>query len=247
MTSAERPELPRYLALLWNREPATPRRGPKPTLAISDIARAAVAIADESGWDAVSMKGIADALGVTTMSLYRYVDAKDDIHTIMIDEAFGRADPATTATGDWRTRVGNWVRAAAELMRRRPWIAEIPLSSPPLGPNTLSWTNSGVHAFADTGLSGQQKLSALLLVDGFVRHHVRQAHQMGLLTAGAVAGRPGYPELLAELADPGDYPDLAAAGAGMEPDDDFFTDQLEFGLGILLDGIAGLIQAEKRR
>ena len=63
-------ELPRYLQLLWGRESAG-RRGPKPGRTIQEIGAAAVAIADAQGLGAVSMKSVATALGLTTMSLYR--------------------------------------------------------------------------------------------------------------------------------------------------------------------------------
>ena len=70
-TNPTNPALPRYLEALWGIEPAKPRRGPKPTVTVTDIGRAAVALADNSGWEMVSMKAIAESLGMTTMSLYR--------------------------------------------------------------------------------------------------------------------------------------------------------------------------------
>lgn len=109
------------------------------------------------------MKAIADSLGLSAMSLYRYVDGKDDVVDLLVDEAYGLPEPELTASGPWRDRVGAWARAAATTLRARPWITEIPMSRPPMGPNTVSWTEAGVQAFDDVALTGQQKLNALLL------------------------------------------------------------------------------------
>ncbi|WP_124706639.1 TetR/AcrR family transcriptional regulator [Gordonia insulae] len=241
---ADHPLIPRYLALLWGREDPTPRRGPRPTLTVHDIGRAAVAIADAQGVGAVSMKAIAAELGLTTMSLYRYVDSKDDVIEVMVDTAFGPCDPTLTATGTWRERLTSWALAAASLSRERPWLAAIPLRRPPVGPNVLSWTDAGVRSFTDTGLTGQQKLSALLLVDGFVRHHVRQASQMGMLDATDTGTGPTYEAMVSELVDHR-LPHLAAAinDPGPPEDDDYFTTELTFGLSVILDGIDALIES----
>ena len=236
------PPIPRFLTLLWGRDAPTPRRGPRPTLPVHDIGRQAVEIADEQGVDAVSMKAIATGLGLTTMSLYRYVESKDDVIEVMVDAAFGRADASLTATGTWRERLTAWALAAAELGRQRPWLAAVPLRRPPVGPNVLSWTDAGVRAFEDTRLTGQQKLSALLLVDGFVRQHVRQASQMGLLRVSDTDARVSYEAMVAEFVDDR-LPHLAAAitDPAMLDSDDFFTEELMFGLDVILDGIAALV------
>lgn len=239
-------QLPRSVAQLWGREPVAVRRGPKPSLTIREIARAAVAIADERGWEAVSMKAIADSLGLSTMSLYRYVDGKDDVVDLLVDEAYGLPDPELTASGPWRDRVGAWARSAATVLRARPWITEIPMSRPPMGPNTVSWTEAGVRAFDDVELSGQEKLNALLLVDGFVRHHVRQATQMGLLGQPNDTDTSGsgndYETTMLALVDAERFPGLTAAVSQMhDGDDDYFTEQFDFGLRVLLDGLEAMI------
>ncbi|MET9202114.1 TetR/AcrR family transcriptional regulator [Gordonia sp. NPDC003585] len=240
------PPLPRYLAALWGRADDTPRRGPKPTLSIREIGRAAVAIADERGWESVSMKAIAQSLGMTTMSLYRYVESKDDIIDAMVDEAYGRADRAVLDEATWQGRITAWAHAVTERMRQRPWLAAIPLPRPPLGPNALSWTDTGVRTFDGTALRGQQKMNALLLVDGFVRQHVRQSSQMGML--GTIPDGPPYESMLLTLTTPNTHPGISAALADMPDGDitsdeetDFFTEQLDFGLSVIVDGLSALL------
>src|SRR5690348_6597025 len=99
-------DLPRALQLMWGIEgPARP--GPKPTLTISDIGAAGVRVADEAGLGAVSMAKVAAKVGFTTMSLYRYVDSKDELYAVMIDEAFGVPGPIDPALG-WRAGITQW-------------------------------------------------------------------------------------------------------------------------------------------
>lgn len=241
-------ELPRHLRLLW--ELPETRRGPRPRQTIQGIGAAAVAIADAQGLAAVSMKAVAEALGMTTMSLYRYVDAKEDLFEVMLDQAYG--PPAGVQglepAGDWRSRLAGWAHALAGALLAHPWIVEVPMSSPPTTPNVLSWTDLGVAALAGTGLDGQQRLSCLLLVDGFVRQHVRLSLQLGLAPAPLSAPRPSgdsggdlYAVRIAQVVQPERLPHLAAASSALEDDGDFYREELEFGLGVLLDGISGLV------
>ena len=239
------PELPRHLRLLWAL-PET-RRGPRPRQTIQGIGAAAVALADAEGLAAVSMKAVAEALGMTTMSLYRYLDAKEDLYEVMLDQAYGPPPPPEELAGgaDWRAGLAAWAHELAGALLAHPWIVDVPMSSPPTTPNVLGWTDLGVAALSGTGLDGQQRLSCLLLVDGFVRQHTRLSLQIGLAPGtGAEDGAPGgavYAQRVAALVDRERLPHLAEASTGLEDDGDFYTEELEFGLGVLLDGIAALV------
>lgn len=239
--------LPRYLQLLWGCE-ATGRRGPKPGRSIQEIGAAAVALADEEGLGAVSMKAVAASLGLTTMSLYRYLDSKDELYAVMLDVAYGPPDLALTAHGGWRGRLERWARAIAAGRLAHPWTVQVPLAAPPATPNLTAWTECGLQSFVGTGLSGQQQLSSLLLVDGLVHQHVRLSLQLGFLSSGGEPVRDpgdGYPENVIQLADPTQIPLLLEAGreALGDDQDDFFESELTFGLHTVLDGIERLVDA----
>jgi len=236
--------LPRYLQLLWDKEP-TRRRGPKPGRSIQDIGNAAVEIADRDSLEAVSMKAVAQSIGLTTMSLYRYLDSKEELYAVMLDCAYGPPDPALVAGGGWRLRLERWARALADALLAHPWITVVPITAPPLTPHVLSWTNLGVRAFAGTPLTHQEKLSSLLVVDGYVRSHVHMSMTLGLVGPLVDAMPPetvGYGATLGQLIDPVRYPSLTAAAPALEDDDeDFFEGELAFGLRLVLDGVAALI------
>jgi AcrR family transcriptional regulator len=234
------PEMPRVLRLLWGHEDAG-RRGPKPGLTIGRIAETAVDIADAHGLAGVSMGRVARALGFTTMSLYRYVDTKDDLIVAMLDQAYGVPDLPDPPSPGWRARLDQWARAHQAILLRHPWVLEVPVREPPLGPNMLGWMDLGLQAFAGTLLSEQEKLSSMLLVDVYVRGQTQLARWVG-------PSRPEesalYAWRLGQLVDDDRYPFISAAlGSGsLEDDSDFAVDEFLFGLRTVLDGIESLVE-----
>jgi AcrR family transcriptional regulator len=235
-------DLPRVLQQLWGMEgPARP--GPKPTFHISDIGRAAVKLADAAGLGAVSMSKVAAELGFTTMSLYRYVDSKDELYVVMLEQAFGAPAPVDPAAG-WRERITTWALAFRDGIRRHPWVLQVPVLEPPLSPLQLEWMENGLRAFEDTGLSPADSLSAMLLVNIYVRG-------AGALTVGGPSGSEEvsqanrlYVQRLAMLADPDRFPTIAR-NLRSRPAEDFDVDydagEFIFGLDAVLDGIEALI------
>lgn len=233
------PPLPRYLQLLWDREP-TGRRGPKPGRTIQEIGAAGVAVADRDGLDGVSMKSVAAQLGMTPMSLYRYVDSKEQLLEVMLDAAYGPADLSLVSSGPWRVRLTRWASALADTLVRHPWITATPMTSPPLSPNIIGWTEVGARSFEGLAVTPQQKMSSLLVVDGFVRSHVAMSVTMGLVRPEAPPPNT-YATILPTLLDPGRFPALTEAAPSMtDDDDDFYEGELTFGLGVILDGIEAL-------
>jgi AcrR family transcriptional regulator len=86
----------RTMALLWGIG-KKPTRGPKPGLSVGRIVSAAVEVADAEGLGALSMRRVADRLGIGTMSLYTYVPGKAELIDVMLDTVLGET-PASWAT-----------------------------------------------------------------------------------------------------------------------------------------------------
>ncbi|WP_277212525.1 TetR/AcrR family transcriptional regulator [Isoptericola croceus] len=103
--------------------PGTRRRGGA-GLSRERVVAAAIDLADAEGLDAVSMRRLATGLGVDPMSLYRYVDGKDDLLAAMVDAIVARIEPVTDA-GDWRAGARATILAARATMLQHPWAAAV--------------------------------------------------------------------------------------------------------------------------
>ncbi|MGW3658571.1 TetR/AcrR family transcriptional regulator [Streptomyces sp. NPDC005151] len=230
------------MRLLWGPGPQ-PRRGPKPALTLDGIARTGTEIADAEGLGAVSMQRVAERLGKTKMSLYRYLPGKAELIAVMVETALD--DAPEGGEGDWRTRLTAWSHGLVEMLRRHPWLLEATVGPRLMGPKELGWMERALSALDGTGLTGAERMDAVVLLTSHVR---------GIALQSRAAAPSNAPEaqLLAALGtvlrDHGaDYPHLAAATASSVRSGTQGQDQaLEFGLDRILDGLEVLV-AERAR
>ena len=238
-------QLPPSIELAWGlREVGS--RGPRRGLTLERIVAAGVAVAQSEGVGALSMARIAKELGVGTMSLYRYVAAKDELLTMMVDTALGTPPPPAPGE-DWRAGLTRWAVGVRTAYQRHPWTLRVPISGPPLGPNNVAWLDNALDAMAGTPLTEQEKLSCVLLVSGFVRNDVTLTVDFAEASGGQQV-MPGYGQLLARLTTAEQLPALhraIASGSLDDPDDPDV--EFNFGLERILDGIAALMATKRRR
>jgi AcrR family transcriptional regulator len=242
--------LPASIEAAWGLR-ARPTKGPRPGLSLERIVEAAMGIAAADGLAAVSMGRVAADLGVSTMALYRYVAAKDELLALMVD-ATAASVPAAPAPGEsWREGLSRWAWAELAIHRRHPWGLRIPISGPPATPNQVAWLERGLQCLRDTGLAEGEKLSVMLLLTGFVRNWAMLEADLAEAAAASGAGEPaamsGYGRLLVRLTDAERFPALHAvieAGVFDEPDGPDDPDaEFVFGLERVLDGIEALVRA----
>jgi AcrR family transcriptional regulator len=247
-TDDEHPALPPGLAAAWGVRPSS-RRGPKPALTIEKIVEAAIGLADAEGLAAVSMSRLAESLGFTTMSLYRYVSSKDELLTLMVDVGYGQPSPEVGRSADWRAELSDWARQALDGYRSHPWICEVPINGPPATPNQLIWLDRILQSLIDSRLDYQEQLGCALLLSGYVRDWATLTRGLAQGEEQRVArGEPQtqFSEVFGPFITPDRYPALAPVIAAGEFDDDSdepeeFDDQFGFGLARVLDGIGVLI------
>jgi AcrR family transcriptional regulator len=238
-------DLPASIAAAWGLRDR-PAKGPKPGLSLERVVDAAVAVAAAEGIDAVSMSRVAKELGSSPMSLYRYVAAKDELLTLMVDAALGMTPQRPAAGKGWRAGIERWAWTYHDALRRHPWVLRVPISGPPVTPNQIRWLEDGLTALRDTGLSEPEKLSVILLVSGYVRNEATLAADIAAAASAAGAEvMPGWADLLRHVTDAERFPALHAAldseafAQDDEPDDEFV-----FGLERVLDGIAVLVSGK---
>ena len=237
-TPAE-PELPRAVALAWG-VAANPQRGPKREMSIERIVDTAIGIADAEGLAAVSMARVAQSLGYTTMSLYRYVTAKDDLLLLMQEQASEVPIPEAAHEGGWRAGLTRWVGSSRAAYREHPWLSDIPISGVPITPNSLAMVDWFLREVRGLPLDPGEKMGMLLLLANYARGTSRQEHELATADPGDIDGA-NFMSGLAQLVTPERFPDFApflmSGGylGGDEPEDpdvDF-----AFGLERILDGL----------
>lgn len=170
--------------LLWRRElPAGPRRGRPPKLTHDQVVTAAVAVADRIGI-AFTLRHVAEALGVPVMSLYSYVDGREQLLELMVDDC--RATMAVGAVpvnvsgnvlgdgdGDWRARLTVVADDNLALFADHPWLADIESERAVLGPGTLAKYERELTAVESLAVGDVEKDAALSLVLDFTRSAAR--------------------------------------------------------------------------
>ncbi|WP_329156714.1 TetR/AcrR family transcriptional regulator [Streptomyces anulatus] len=241
-------DLPASLEAAWGLRDR-PAKGPKPGLSLERIVAAAVGVAASDGLAAVSMGRVAQELGASTMSLYRYVSAKDELYVLMQEAAVGPPEPlsALEAGAGWRAALTEWAAAQRERYHGHLWALRIPIGGPPATPNSIAWWEQGLQALGDSGLGEGDKTSVILLISNFVRSEALMMSDL----AAAVTARGITPEelmasherTLRRLVDPERHPGITRqleTGVMSEPDEADY--EFDFGMGVLLDGVEALIR-----
>ncbi|MEV7097263.1 TetR/AcrR family transcriptional regulator [Amycolatopsis sp. NPDC051045] len=159
----------RTLELLWDTRERS-GLGRKPGLRLDQVVSAAIEVADADGPDSLSMRRVADQLGVGTMTLYRYVPGKAVLFDIMVDRVSAevRYDVDSGGAG-WRFRLEQVARVNRALFERHPWLLTHLPGRPPLGPGVIAKYDAELRAVEGIGLTDVEMDSALTLVLGYVR------------------------------------------------------------------------------
>lgn len=213
---------------------------PKERLSAARVFEVALALADVQGLGAVSMRGLARALGVEAMSLYHHVKNKAAILDGMIDAVFAEIDlPAHDV--DWRTGLRARSVSARDVLRRHPWAVGLLDSRQNAGPAVLRHHDAVIGCLRRGGFSLALTGHAFSLVDSYVYGFVLQEQSLPFDSAGefeAVAT-----ELLAQMGTA--YPHLAefAGERVLTPEYDYGA-EFEWGLDLLLDGLAQRLAAD---
>jgi AcrR family transcriptional regulator len=224
-----------------------PGKGPKPGLSLGRIVAAGIAVADFEGLGALSMSRVAGHIGAATMSLYRYVSAKDGLIALMVDTAYG-PPPATEPEDDWRAGLARWAGAMLAGFRRHPWVLDVPLSGLPTMPNEVAWTETALRALRDTGLNPGERLSVLMLVAGYTRNQATAQAQIAAAFSATHASpdeaMTAYAGMLREVADAERFPEIASVlASGVMDRADGPDDEFVFGLERVLDGVDVLVRS----
>ena len=221
-------------------------------LELADIVTAAVTVADAEGTDAISMRRIARELTVGTMSLYWYVESKDELLQLMLEKVQAEAE-APEPSGEWRADLRGYARNVRTALLQHPWAIDFLGVGPPSGPNDASNAERLIAALDGIGLDPRTTMQVLMTVGTYVmgaalREIQEIRWQRAAAEATASMTEAEIVEFEAEfsrrLHDSGRYPHIAKIlDAGIDPDaPETRNERFEFGLNCVLDGIAARLR-----
>ena len=216
------------------------RRAP---LSRDRVLRAAVALADKAGIESLSMRKLADELGVVPMAFYKHVANKDELLDGMIDVVVAEIDPPVSGT-DWKSAVRQRVLSARRALLRHPWASQVIESRKSPTPLVMKYIDSMIGMFLAGGFSLDlthhliHAMGSRLL--GFTQELFNDSATMDPSVLAAMQRQLAgvYPNI-AELTMAVYHDEGSVVGPGC--DDQF---EFEFALDLMLNGLEKLRKRE---
>jgi AcrR family transcriptional regulator len=243
------------LRMLWRHaapapEGAAARRGPKQKLTVDEVVDAAIELADRDGLAALSMRGLAQQLGLGAMTLYTYVPGRNELVVLMVDQVLGRTE-LPELPDDLRERLELVARTQHADVRAHPWLLEVTGVRPWLGPNMgdrYEWQLSAVEGIGLDDIAMDQTVA---LLAGFATNIARAEHERK--RAERESGMTelewweANAETLGELMAHRHYPLAGRVGTAAGEAYQAASDpgrELEFGLARIIDGLIAHLETK---
>ncbi|MFB9251469.1 TetR/AcrR family transcriptional regulator C-terminal domain-containing protein [Sphaerisporangium melleum] len=225
--------------LIWTQPPPPPRRR---SLGRVEIVAAAMALADEAGLAAMTMKAVAARLGpYTPMALYRYVHSKEGLIDLMLDAAAAEVPLPTEPGRDWRTGLRALAVDTWRMLGRHPWCALLVHTRPPAGPHVMRRLEFMLATLAGQGAGPGEAMTYASLLDRHVfgsglQQDAEARFERGHGLDDATRLHAAFAAMHRLAAADGRLPHLTAWLA--RPEGASAEEQFALGLDFLLDGIA---------
>jgi AcrR family transcriptional regulator len=200
------------------------------------VLRAAVALADDGGIDALSMRRLAQELGVVPMALYKHVANKDELLDAMVDLVIREIESPDPEL-DWKSAVRRQILSARQALLRHSWARRVMEVQAAPTPAVLGYSDSMIGTFLGGGLSVDLTHHVMHALGSRIFGFTQELHQDGHvsdpaeLAAMAKQLADVFPNVVA-VATSRLHDDGSVVGAGC--DDQF---EFEFALDLLLDGV----------
>jgi AcrR family transcriptional regulator len=203
------------------------------------VLETAIALADRHGIEWLSMRKLADALGVAAMSLYHHVANKDQLLDAMIDVVFSEIEPPST-DDDWKTAMRKRAISTREALNRHRWAVGLMEGRGTHGPANLRLHDAVLGCLRGAGFSLEMTVHAYSVQDAYIYGFALQQADMTPETsedfaATAEKQMETYKDVLA------DYPHLVEVVGGHVAKAGYdYASEFLFGLDLILAGLDGL-------
>ena len=198
------------------------------------VRRAAIALADAGGIDAVTMRRLGEELGVEAMSLYHHVANKSDLMDAMVDGVFSEIELPAAGTG-WREAMRVRAVSARQVLVRHPWAAPLMQSRTTPGPATLRHHDTVIGTLRTAGFSVAMTAHAFSLLDAYIYGFALQEASLPFTEPAETVELAQA--IMAQFA-AGEYPHLTELTVSHVLQPGYaFGDEFEYGLDLILDGL----------
>jgi AcrR family transcriptional regulator len=250
----------RSMELLW-RAPAPDgaRPGPKPGLSLDAIIDAAVAIADEDGMAALSMRAVGQRLGRSGMALYTYVPNKSELVDLMYDRVHAELPGGYETAGGWRPAAVEWAGDLWAFYTRHPWLLQVSQVRPVLGPHEYAVVEAVARILRGSGLPARLSLRVVSTLFYFVRGAAQTIAESRLAAAATGTSNEDWwaarSALMPEVAP--DFAERYPTVVGLGTEDTFrvpdgrpyletqAAETFRVGLEVILDGVESAVRATR--
>ncbi|MFI7064675.1 TetR/AcrR family transcriptional regulator [Kribbella sp. NPDC050124] len=216
-------------------EKSAPTRQQRPRLSRDRVLEAAVAVADAGGIGGLTIRSLAQELGVKPMSVYYHVANKEEILDGIVDYVFSQID-LPSADGDWRTEMRKRAESARQVLRRHSWAIGLMESRTSPGPATLRHHNAVLGTLRAAGFSVEKTAHAYALLDSYIYGFAIQEASLPFEGPDSVAQ---VSEAIMERFATGEYPHMVEIATEYTNKGGYdFGNEFEFGLTLILDGLA---------
>ncbi|MFF7447718.1 MULTISPECIES: TetR/AcrR family transcriptional regulator C-terminal domain-containing protein [unclassified Streptomyces] len=229
------------------------RRGGQPSGLDRDrITAAAVRLLDAEGLAKFSMRRLAAELNVTAMSVYWYVDTKDELLELALDSVCGELTlPDPEADEDWRDQLRTLARGYRGMLVRHPWVSPLIGTFLNIGPNYLEFAQGIQHVIRRTGLPAHGLAAAISAVFQFVYgfgtiegHFIARSTDVGMTpdeyfrhAMSTVTQDPGAAEVVRQSED-------IMTARGGDTVEEMWERDFDFALDLLVAGIEAMVKRE---
>jgi AcrR family transcriptional regulator len=203
------------------------------------VLECALNLADDVGISALTIRSLATSMGTKPMSLYHYVANKDEILDGIVDMVFDEIEPPSPA-GEWRDQMHRRAHAVRRALKRHPWAVGLLETRASPGAATLRHHEATLATLRSAGFSVQMTAHAYALLDSYIYGAALQEAALPFHGTDAAAE---VTTSIVKLFSDGQYPRLVeiATEHVLKPGYDF-GDEFDFGLNLILDGLARTIQ-----
>lgn len=214
---------------------STARRAP---LSRERVLEAAIRLADGRGIEALTMRRLAQELGVEAMSVYHHVANKDDILDGIVQRVLEECE--LPAPGDeWKAAIRRTAISTHEVLVRHPWAANLVLGGAGTGAARLRYMDGILGALRRAGFSAEMTDHAYHAIDSHIMGFT--LWQVGMNLGSEEELKTMAAQFLSQLAVE-EFPHLAEhIGQHLKPRDADDVGEFEFGLGLILDGLERLL------